>query len=899
MPFLPPLIGAVGAGLAGVATFLGSGTFLAGIANLGLGLAAQFVIGQIFEPKPPAQAVRLETRYGEDLAREIILGKVATAGHQVHRNASGKGNRNVRDAYVLSHFRVTAVTRFRHKGEWRALEAPVDGDGYQTIDGSTGRIKVRLHAGTMGQATDAKLVSTANPPTRWTVNHRLAGCAYLATLSNLNREGLPQPWECFVEVQGAPLYDWRKDDTVGGTGTHRWGDQDTWEYSENPVLMMYALERGFFNGTQLMVGKGVAASRLPLAEWTIAANICDETIAGKARYRAALIATAGRGVTHEQNMQPLLAACAASWVENASGEYPIVGANQAVVATITDSDLMVDEAVRFSHKRTRSELVNTATGSYVSPETFYQSAPITQRQDDIALAVDGERLAVSIPYSAVTDPAVADRLLDIALRASRYQANGEICIRPKFIRPKPGQWIRWNSEKNGDRKFQIVQKRLGAIGSNSARNVYWTLQEVGDGIFDPTAYETLPPDIIATGAADYQSELAGYGVIPLIVQTATGSRRAAIRAAWSAIDDLTITHVDFEYRPVDQPDAVQTKTATADQTVEQLVSGVISLSNYEVRYRLRSDPVRTIPWTAWVPVTTLDARIGAFDIYDGVLGFPKFKQDVQDWQQWIGQGTRETIDSLLELATEASTQDLANFDDKQTLRRELVSTREGITASYTEAIIAATGPGSALVQRIETLEVKIPTLATVTAVDALTVRVDANAAGIAVNANAITSINAQLPGLASVTALNALTVRVTDAEGDITVNADAITALTATLNGVSASANFRASVYAGPAGYSSRIGLEARVGGSGVYRSASLFLDVPASTSSPTRVAIVADQFIITDGTNNASPFVFSGGVARMNMANIGTVNAGIIQGTDGKMIMNLANSNIIMSDNT
>ena len=84
-----------------------------------------------------------------------------------------------------------------------------------------------------------------------------------------------------------------------------------------------------------------------------------------------------------------------------------------------------------------------------------------------------------------------------------------------------------------------------------------------------------------------------------------------------------------------------------------------------------------------------------------------------------------------------------------------------------------------------------------------------------------------------------------------------------------------------------------RTGGAGSYRSASMYLDVPSSASSPTRVVFVADQFVIASGSNLENPFVFSRGVARLNVANIGTVNAGRLQSLNGKMDINLNNGTI------
>jgi len=277
-------------------------------------------------------------------------------------------------------------------------------------------------------------ICKANPAGRWTVNDRGVGVSYVIVTQGLNRNKLQSPIVPLFEIKGAPLYDFRKDTTVGGSGSHRWDTQSTWEFSENPVLMEYALERGFFNGTQKMVGKGVNASRLPVAKWSLAANIADENVGSPAtkRYRAALIANDGSNSTHDANMTPLLEAMAGSWVELVDVEYPIAGAEQAVAFTITDTDLVRGEGLRFTAKTPRSELINTVSAKYPSPAKFYETVSATQRNLTDALAEDGELLASAIEYDAVTYSVQVDRLADIALRAARYQASADVCILPQW-----------------------------------------------------------------------------------------------------------------------------------------------------------------------------------------------------------------------------------------------------------------------------------------------------------------------------------------------------------------------------------------------------------------------------------------------------------------------------------
>lgn len=603
---MPPILGAlaagaaaaastIGAAFAGIGTFLSGGGLLAGIVKIGFSMAAQYVLGSLFSPKPTAQASKLETTYGDKRPREVILGRVGIAGHHVFRNANGSGNRRVTDVYRLSDFRISEIPRARGNGLWHDIDLDID-----TIITD---VTIRKHYGT-DLIADAWLVGDSAG--RWKSTSVGRGIAYAIIRSSLDIEGITTPWDPLFEVIGPYLYDWRNDDTAGGDGDDRWADPDSWTGNrENPVLQMYLLERGVFVNGSLIVGKGVSPSRLPLAEWTIAANICEEVPAeGGQRYRSSIIAVSGAGSTHDSNMQPLLEACAASWVEDASGEYPIVGAPQAVVATFTDDDLAVGQPVRFSAKRRRVELVNTVAGSFIDPEVFYEESPLATRIDGGALIVDGETLAVSLPFRAVTYPAQADRLADIQIRASRYQANADLTLRPKFLALKPGRWVTWNSQRYGNRTFLVVSKRLGALDTKAPRNVNLVLQEIDDGVFDPTEYATIPTVPLPPGIPDYQSELPGFLAEPYILVGDNETERPAIKLSWDPITDTTITGVQFEYWPTEQPEAVQVDSTPVDFTVKYLTLGVISGTEYQIRYRLTSNPSRVIPWVGPVEVTT-------------------------------------------------------------------------------------------------------------------------------------------------------------------------------------------------------------------------------------------------------------------------------------------------------
>ena len=893
MPFLAPVVAGIGSVLSGVAAWATSSTILAGIAQTAFGIALKYAAAKIFQPKPKSTSTKLETEYGGNLSRFVGMGKYALKGHHIFRNANRKGNRFVQDVYVLSHFRITGLPRVQYRGQWVNLAGqPVDPNyGIQVAE----NVFVRFKTGTMAQTADATLVADSNPAGRWTTNHRGAGVAYAIVTTYLNaKTNLTSPASLIFEVQGAPLYDWRKDSTVGGFGAHRWNDQSTWEYSENPVVQMYNLERGIFNGTQKMVGKGTPAAKLPLSEWTTAANIADEldSTSGQIKYRSSLMATSSKDSDHSTNMEPLLEACSATWVETVTGSYLIAGAPQASAFTIVDGDLMRDQPKRVTMKRPRVELINTVVPEYPSPAAFYAVVPGAARVDTAALAEDGEELASNITYDAVIYSEQVDRLADIAIRAARYQGTCEITIHPRFLDfVKVGKWFTWNSTKYGNYTWQITSVFLLPLNtSTGARNIRITARQVANGIFDRTAYENEVIVTPPTGVPDYQAELAGFVVTPNWVTGSGGEKRPGAFLTWNVVEDTTVNEIEIQYWPVSDPTQIFTKIVKADHTVDQLSEGLTGATNWVVRTRLVTIPPRPVAWSTNFPFTTLAASYPTSPVDE-----TKLADDLRGYIEWIGTSQRDIIRQIEEVGTHFADQELNNYAERREILVSLNARSNEIEANYKSEILVAAGPDSALARSITTLGATVNNpstgvLATSTALSALQTRVTTAEGNISANALSINQIKSSLGSKAEATAVSSLETRVDTVGGVSSANALAITSLTSTINDVTADATFRMETSAAPSGWTARIGMQVRVGTSDTYKFAGIFLD---TTTTLSRVAIIADQFIVTDNTNFKNPFIFTGGVATLNVANIGTVTAGVLQSPNGKMVINLNNGTI------
>jgi len=697
MAFLASIVGAIGSFFGAVGSFLGGLGFVGkALLGIGLNLAAQYLLRKNQRPEP--SGIQLQVQYGTDTPRQVACGLVGIAGHDIHVNTYGADNKWLQWVFQLSDYPIDGLSRLAINGEWVTLDYdnphptrgwPVAGSEF------SGRAWLKIYDGRQ-TAADSGLVSAANPSDRWTKDHIGVGCAYAILTAEYDREkpgGMP---DLFFEVRGARLYDWRKDSTVGGSGPHRWDDPSTWEYTENPVVIAYNYYRGLSVNGDLFCGMGMDPADLPLDKYTIAANICDEQVNGRTRYRCSVMLDCT--ALHGENIEAIMKSCGGIIIDDVEGSWPMIGTAQPIVATITDDDLVVGQPVRFQAKRSMAELVNSISGTYPDPDQLWAMVGYETVTSNDAVAADRRTRDLGMDFPMVRDPHQAKQLASIYLRENRFEATAEITLRPRWITLKVGDWIQWNSARYGNRTYLITSTELLSLESNTPRCRRVSLQERSATIYDGVS----PPNIVVPvrpAKPVYLQQVQGL-LVSAVTAGANGKYMPAIQVTWSPITDVTVTGVEIQWYPVDDPSSVGYTSVPVDQSAVVLTDGVVSATEYKVQTRLITDPPRPVTWTAPVTVRTLDH--GNTDI-----DRDEITNAIGDVSEWFGGNVRETIEELRRNALLTIDQDAANFRDKQELRRELSSTFGRARAQWRREIEVATGPDSALARRIEELEVEV------------------------------------------------------------------------------------------------------------------------------------------------------------------------------------------------
>jgi hypothetical protein len=621
----------------------------------------------------------LEIQYGEGQPRVVAIGTVVTAGQAVFDNTFGTANKTLQRVLKISDFRCSALSRVAIDNAWVSLGSLDATKGYPVTSGDySGLIWVKFLDGSQTTA-DSYLTGNDNPDGRWSTNHKGIGCCYVIVTLEYDDEKLNTIPEMLFEVDGAPLYDFRKDTSVGGSGSHRWNDPTTWEFSENPILAEYNYRMGFYTGSNgsghdTFCGMGMAQSELDYSRYEAAADICDEVVEGEARYRISTFLEADR--EHGDNLEDLMLSCAGMVVESVTGPYPILGASQTPVATLTNDDLVADAPVEFRKHRPVSEVVNTVSGVYSEPNFVYAETGYAAQSITAAVTADRRTIDYNLNLPMVPSKRQAEQLASIYLSENRYEATKTVTVGPKWQVLEVGDWITWTDDEDGaaSRDYQIVSLGIASLGSDQPRVVQLTLQERDDSIYDGIGPVSPPTAATRPGAPTYLQELQSFTLSPLYVVGDDGIEVPAISVTWAAVTDPTVDAILIEWRPTGDDSRRVSKVVNRSATVAILQEGVVGATEYQVRNTIMPRPFRTTTPSSWSTVTTGVATVSVF----GTLGV-----DIRDTME----GMRRDLDKLFERDSEVPigiTEAIVSKAEEIIARRTLKAQIGSVSASLSE-----------------------------------------------------------------------------------------------------------------------------------------------------------------------------------------------------------------------
>jgi hypothetical protein len=858
--------------------------------GIGLNLLAQAIAGK---PKDPTFSINGTLQSGGDLPRSFILGRTATAGSLVWVNTWGKDgdtpNAYLTQVIALSDLPVSSLDEVWVNGEKCTLGASTAW-GYainEYVKDGTQNLWVQFYDGTQTVA-DPFLTGTATNGQRfWAATRVGRGVAYAIVTAHVSGQmfsGIPS--FKFV-VSGLKLYDPSKDSTVGGSGSHRWSTPSTWggDGDHLPAVQAYNLLRGLtYNGKWFYGLQGLAAARLPAANWIAQINKCRASINGahgpEPTYRS------GGEIQIEAPLasaiEAILTTCQGR-ISEIGGVYSIhVGAPDLPSASFTDGDILSTEEQSFTPFFGLADTINGISATYPSPADGWsaKTAPPLYRSDLEALH-GNRRLMADVPLDFVPYAEQVQRLMKSALEEGQRARRHTLVLPPEFWPyAVPGEILSWTSERNG---YVAKLFRVDGAADRANLDVMIDITEV-----DPSDYDwdsdvdfNEPVDGAVGPIRPQPQPIIDWYAEPATIKDNTGEdRRPAIKLMWDNTDGRLddVIGIEFEVRLASTLQTIYGGRTDQPEVGALLISqGLVANVAYGVRGRYIPGSSRPVLWSDWLPVTTPNILISDITVY-----LEKLQKEVRDYLQDRQREFDEAFQRLEFLAANAGSANAEDIVQRQHFVKKLGDTSAEILR---ESQLRADGD--------EAL-----------ASDLVLVRADVDGNSAAIASEATARANADSALATDLTLVNA---RVDNSNAliasEATARADADNALSTALTAVSAKADagtaqglMQWKAVSAPTGVSARFSLEGKATAGGVYRTGGMYMDILPDRA---RFTFLADQFIITNGAVNGTPFLYEGSVLKLAVAHIGTVTAGLLRSADSKVQFDLTNSRLLMSDNS
>ncbi|MEX2480190.1 MAG: phage tail protein [Gammaproteobacteria bacterium] len=622
-PISAAIVGFIG--LTGTAAAVGTAAITAA-----LSIGASYLANKLLAPKQqkPAGGVELDIRIDADVPQSLIVGRAVTAGSLFYGESHGDKNQHFVDGIAIADHPCEGLVKVFVDGQ---DESWVAGGAFRgnelTSYARDGReyLHFVFKDGSQTSADSFAVTHLASHPQRpWTSGFVGRGIAYVRTNTMYEPELTPSPMRWRFVVDGIALYDPRKDSTVsGGSGTHRFDDLSTHEFSANLPLIAYNMLRGIrvadHNGDpQHFYGlEDTPAEALPLDVWFAAMNEADVEVDGEPQFHG------GAEITVDteplETLREIVKACDGRFVE-VGGVYKLyVGAPGLPVLAFDDGMVRADEEDVFRPIRPLEQRINHVTGKYTSPIDGWVPKVAPPREFPGGVAIDGRRVSGNLDAPMIQSGNHAQRMMQQMLARARKERRHKLPLPPSCWGLEPGDIVEWTSERNGyvDKLFEV-----DAVEDYHDLSTTVSLTEVDETDYDWDAATDLIPEADGSLVTDRPDPkvVDGFSVEASLHPSDSGALRPAIRVYWTAPEDADVVAIHVEHRRPSQASQIAEASSSEPEAEELIIlSGLQSLTDYEVRGRFQSREGYSTDWSLWMPVTTLDGRIGALDILDNAI----------------------------------------------------------------------------------------------------------------------------------------------------------------------------------------------------------------------------------------------------------------------------------------
>jgi hypothetical protein len=605
---MPSLIAPAVTGWLGLtgATFLGISAVA--FVEVGLGLLATTILSRGNRQGATAQQ-GIATKFtgqGDTTPQSIIVGRYATAGHQVvpvysHTSLAsedgtggfGSVGWGKYSTFVisLSDAPVTGLDGLYVDGTYFSVATHLAGDvhGYYGMsvasgedrDKYEGKLWVKFYDGTQTAADPYLRGAYGSHPTRsWKSTSVLKGAAYMIVTVKNDTELYSGGTKFRAVVRGVPLLDPRTATTA---------------YTDNAAVIQYNIA----NGITMPDGRvfGLSGVDLPSDYWDAAMDVCDLQVAKQGggtetQYRAGyeiFLATPDDGGADPLSALDTLLLASSGQVADIGGTLITRSGGPATsVLSITDDDILNSREQSYQPFYGLRDTFNAVSVTYVDPEAKWEAVEAPFYVDSDGVAEDGEQLIANLTLNAVpyADQVQRER---IAWLADARRGRSHIIVLPaRLDRVSIFDVISVTSNVHGysNKLFEIVRYRPDF--QTGAFQI--TIREVDPSDFTPDASKYIAQAFPSDGRFIPTISLSSFSVAATAGTDSTGVERyPSLAVSWAGEGLDLLRWIAFTVTNSDGHVVASVAALDAESGQLTVTDGIISGESYTVAAALVAD----------------------------------------------------------------------------------------------------------------------------------------------------------------------------------------------------------------------------------------------------------------------------------------------------------------------
>lgn len=429
---------AVVAAVVAVAATLGAAAGIAAIGGVALTTVASVasavsaiasVGATALQRKPGLKGSVSQVMIGATMPVPYAMGRTYTGGMQVYDNSGGDNNK-----YRHQVMAVSAAGPIESLDYLMADYATVTASGENALGWFADFMTIQERTGLRPETAHTSSLS-AMP--NWGSNHKMSGYASYRVTMKFDKDGkrfasgVPQLGYVF---KGVKVYDPRLDDTYpGGVGAHRYDDEATWTWSENPALHALAYARGRFVTEIKIIGAGIPQDAIDFASFVELANLCDANgwVVGGLIYEAP-------DLSKWDNLKRILQAGGAQPIWAGGMLRLRISAPRPSLFDITADDL-ADGSVEVQAMKGYRDRRNSIVPKYRAEDHKWEYVQGDAVTASTYLAEDGELKTEEVQFDLVQDKDQAAQLAAYEMVNAREFGPITMTVKPRLLAYKMGE----------------------------------------------------------------------------------------------------------------------------------------------------------------------------------------------------------------------------------------------------------------------------------------------------------------------------------------------------------------------------------------------------------------------------------------------------------------------------